>query len=259
MSKIRETLALIKSGARSNKYRVLYPVFSNEIDIICTSTGMPGRDVSTVEAYVKGRKFLLAGEMADEGSWEMTIYNTPDHIHRRFFMKMIGGIHNFNTPSYLNDGGSMPKTSLSGGTNMSVSGAASSAGGGIGDFLGGVSAAVSAIDTAYQDLKNVWGSAAKVSSDLKQAINGDWQSLEALISSNGYSSSNWYQQDVIIQQLDSNDVPITQMVLHNCFVTGVSPIEYSDESAEISTCTISFAYSGTSVGFNAETYSSESY
>ncbi len=259
MSKINETLALIQGGARTNRYRVLYPVFGNEIDIICSGSSMPGRELSTVEAYVKGRKFLLAAEMADEGSWEMTIYNTPDHIHRRFFLKMIGGIHNFQTPDYLNDGGSLPATTLDGGTNYSVSGTASPQTSGIGGFLGRASDAASSINTAYNDIKYAFGTAKKISSDLKRVINGDWSSLEGLLSANGYSSSVWYQQDIVIQQLDHNDNAITQAVLHNCFVTSVGPISYSDESSEISTSDITFSYSGISFGFNTEIYSTELY
>ncbi len=259
MSKINETLSLIKSGARTNRYKILYPVFGNEIDIICFASSMPGRELSTVEAYVKGRKFLLAGEMADEGSWEMSIYNTPDHIHRRFFLKMIGGVHNFQTPEYLNDGGSIPPPSLDGGTNYSVSGTSVPASSGLGGFIGRLSNASTKINTAYNDLKYAFGTAKKIKSDLKKAINGDWSALEGLLSKNGYSSSAWYQQDIIIQQLDHNDNPITQTVLHNCFVTSVGPVSYSDESSEISTSDINFAYSGISYGFNTEIYSTETY
>ena len=45
MSKIQETLNLIQAGARTNKYRILYPVFGNDIDILCNAASLPGRTV----------------------------------------------------------------------------------------------------------------------------------------------------------------------------------------------------------------------
>jgi hypothetical protein len=260
MSKIQETMRLIKAGARSNKYRVLYPVFGNEIDIVCKSTSMPGRTLGTVEVFVKGRKFQLASESADDNTWEIEFYNVPDLLHRRFFLKMIGGVHNHNTPDYLNDGGSIPAPNINSGTNLSVSGSSNnSSASSLASFLGGVSDSVTKINSAYNDLKNLWGSAKKVSNNLKQAINGDWQSLLSLISENGYSSTPWYQQEVIIQQLDNNGQPIAEAVLHNCFVTSVGEIEYSDESGDISTTTVTFSYSGISYGNNSEIPSIEEY
>ncbi len=252
MSKIQDALNIIKSGARNNKYRVLYPVFGNEIDVVCKSTSMPGRSLGTVEVYVKGRKVQLAGEASDGDSWEIEFYNVPDHLHRRFFLKMIAGVHSNTTPDYLNDGGSIPPSRIDSGTNLSVSGTDNSSGSSLPSLLNGISDSVTKINTAYNDIKNVWGSAKKVSSNLKQAINGDWSALQSLISENGYSSTPWYQQEVVIQQLDQNDNPVTEAVLHNCFVTEVGPVEYTDESGDISTTTVSFAYSGISYGNNTE-------
>lgn len=258
MSKINETLRVIKAGARANKYRILYPIFGRDIDIICNATSIPGREINTVDAFVKGRKYQLAGEMSDDGTWEMTIYNTPDLLHRRFFLKMIGGIHNFNTPDYLMDGGSIPKTTLQAGTNFSISGKDES-GDSFTGILNNISSSVTAINQAYNDVKYVLNSANRAADSIKRALDGDLNALESLISAAGYSSTPWYQQEVLIQQLDHNDEVIATTILNNCFVTSVGPIEYSDETAEISTSTITFAYSGIEYGNYTEIPTIEKY
>ena len=260
MSKIQETLGLIQAGARSNKYRILYPIFSKDIDIICNASSTPGREVSTVDVFVKGRRYQLAGEMSDDGTWEMTIYNTPDLLHRRFFLKMIGGIHNFQTPDYLLDGGSLPYSDLNGGTNLSVSGSVNTGIGGIaGAFLEDVSGVVSSINNAYNDIRTTFSAVQRTTDNIKRAINGDWESLESLVVSSGYSATPWYQQEIIIQQLDNNDEVIATTTLNNAFVTNVGPLEYNDENGEISTSVITFAYSGIEFGSNTEIPSIENY
>lgn len=262
MSKIQETISTIKAGARTNKYRILYPVFGKELDIVCHSATAPGREISTVDVFIKGRKYQLAGEMADEGTWEMTIYNTPDLLHRRFFLKMIGGIHNFNTPDYLQDGGIVPPSKITGGTNLSVHGNDSGSSvfdGDLGDLLSNVSSAVGKINQAYTDIKSTFSAVKRTSNNIKQLINGDWTALETFISDNNYTAKPWYQHDIIIQQLDHNEEVIATSILNNAFVKSVSPIEYSDETQEISKTTITFAYSGIEYGTYSELPSIEKY
>ncbi len=251
MNKINEALRVIKSGARANKYRVLYPVFGKDIDIICNATSVPGRELGTTDVFVKGRKYQLASEMADDGTWEMTIYNTPDLLHRRFFLKMIGGVHNFQTPDYLMDGGSIPKTTLQAGTRFDVAGDANQ-GDSLSNIFNNIDSAVTSINQAYNDIKYVYNSALKTKESLKKAINGDWNALEALVSGAGYNSTPWYQQEIVIQQLDHENRTVATTMLNNCFVTSVGPIEYSDESPEITTSTITFAYSGIEYGSYSE-------
>ena len=257
MGKINDTLALIGAGARTNKFRVLYPVFGDEIDIICNATSSPGRELGTTEVFVKGRKIQLAGEMADEGTWEMTIYNTPDLLHRRFFLKMIAGIHNFQTPDYIIDTGSISNSELNGGTNLSVSGTANTSSG-IADALGQISETVSKINTAYNSVKTTIDSISRTAGDIKAAINGDLVSLETLVGSTGYGRP-WYMQEIILQQLNSKDQVSADTILHNAFITNVGPIEYADTEGELSTTTITFAYSGISFGNNSELPSIENY
>lgn len=249
MSKINETLNIVKAGSRSNKYSVLYPVFGNELDIICNATSSPGREISTVEVYVKGRKIQYAGEMADDGTWTMTIYNTPDLLHRRFFLKMIGGIHNFNTPKYINDNGGLDNSDLQG-NGISISGDSTSSSG-ISSILGNVSDSISKINTAYNDIRSTFNSVKKTANSIKQFVNGDFSGAESLLGSTGYGKP-WYMQEIIINQLGANSEITATTTLHNCFVTSVGPVEYSDETSDITTTEITFAFSGVSYGNSSE-------
>jgi len=104
-TKIRDTLLVIQSGARQNKYRILLNGLGEAVDIVCNATTMPGRTLTTTEVFVKGRKYRLAAESEDEGSWEITFYNTPDLFHRRTFLSMLSDVHNFSIPSYLGGSG----------------------------------------------------------------------------------------------------------------------------------------------------------
>ena len=84
-SKIRELEAVLGSGARNNKYRVIFPYFGREIDIQTHDVTAPGRSMGVAEVYLKGRKYQLAGDRSDEGTITLTFYNDPEMIIRRFF------------------------------------------------------------------------------------------------------------------------------------------------------------------------------
>jgi hypothetical protein len=242
--KINETLVTIQSGARNNKYRVVYPSFGREIDIVCNATSAPGREVGTVEVFCKGRKYQMAGEITDDGTWEMTIYNTPELLHRRFFLELLQGIHSFEAPAYLNAPGYLEGSDLND-NNITASGEA--AGGGakanFSDFLGNLNTATRKVVGAYNDVTNAVISAKRLGSYIKQAVNGDWSAVESILTENGYSTP-WYMQEVIIEQLDHNEVVSSRTILHNCFVTSVGPIEYTDEVGEVSVSNITFSFSG---------------
>ncbi len=254
MAKIHETLITIQAGARNNKYQVMYPYFGEDFDVVCNATSLPGRELGTVEVFVKGRKYQLAGEMADDGAWEVTFYNTPDLFHRNFFLQMLEGVHSFYTPSYLVNGGDLDASTLGGinniNTNQLYRGGTTSAMvndssflGNLANTLGKVNKAVDDVKKAYNDTKNVWDTATQTFNDLKGFLNGNWNELETVVKSTGYLSKPWYQHEVKVYQMDHNDQPITGVILHDLFPTSVSGIEYTDETGEISTTTVTFAYS----------------
>jgi hypothetical protein len=62
-----------------------------------------------------------------------------------------------------------------------------------------------------------------------------------------YSNAPWYQTDIRIQQLDHNGQVTSESVYHNAFVSEVSSIDYQDEVGDISTTTLTLAYTGVSI------------
>ena len=99
MGKIQETLNLIKSGARNNKYRIIYPDLGTEMDILVNATNMPGVEIGAVEIMLRGRKFSLAGDRLDDGKWTCTLYNTEDFKIRNYFIDLVNKIQNYNFPN----------------------------------------------------------------------------------------------------------------------------------------------------------------
>ncbi len=265
-NKIRETLNLIQSGGRSNKYRILLNFFSpGDLDILCHATSMPGREVGTVEVYMKGRKFQLAGERTDSGEWEMTMYNTPDLAHRRFFLKVLAGIQNFNEPASMGNDLNIEdlyrgNTALNYSSNSpSADGRGSIGGffGAIGNVVNQVSAVQTKIDEAYREIRSGYQSIKNIGQNLKDFVDGNdaYGTTAAGLGevhkgASGYSSMPWYQQDIVIQQLNHNDEPISETILHNAFITSVGPVEYDDSTEGISTTNLVFAYTGISIGDN---------
>jgi len=208
MSKIRELEAVLGSGARSNKYRVIFPYFGRELDIQTHDVTAPGRSLGIVEVYLKGRKYQLAGDRADEGVITLTFYNDPDMIIRKFFLQVIAGVQNFNVPNTVEGG--VPQG---------------------GEFVGRLGQqALVAFDEIRSNFRSV--------TDLLRGMSYRPQP--------GSHSGPWYQSDIRVQQLNHNKDVSTEAVYHSAFVTDVSAIDYQDEVGEVSTTTITIAYTGVS-------------
>lgn len=264
MSKIRDTLAVVQSGARNNKYRILFPLFGQEIDILCHASSNPGREIGTVEVFLKGRKYTMAGDMSDEGTWSITIYNTEDFLVRSFFLKVIAGIQNFNTPITLDEGYNQMSNIFQGfdytsdGSNLYVGDSTQSSY----DFLttigrGELSDAMETVNNVYNEMRHNWNMINSAIDNVRDIISDNsYIQPDGLITSNNatyngdghYIARPWYMTDIVIQQLDSNDLPVTETRLTNGFVSAVGGIDYSDEVGEISTTEITFTYSGTEYG-----------
>ena len=265
MSKIRDTLSLIQSGARNNKYRLLFPLFGQEIDILCHSSSNPGREIGTVEVYLKGRKYQMAGDMSEEGSWTITIYNTEDFLVRSFFLKVIAGIQNFNTPVTLNESYNQMADVFQG---FNYSGIGNPQGGdaqniGPYDFLtsigkGDLSDVMNTVNSAYNDMRSNWESVSRALDNVQDIVRSrDYMASpdgKAYVTQNAYNGDGnyiarpWYMTDIVIQQLDHNDSPVSETRLNNAFASVVGGIDYTDEAGEISTTEITFTYSGTEYG-----------
>jgi hypothetical protein len=96
--KINELVSTIGVGARTNKYRVLFPLLGRDFDIQCNEFVSPGRSLGTSEVFLRGRKFLLAGDRADEGTFSITFYNDPDLQIRNFFLRLLALVQDYSTP-----------------------------------------------------------------------------------------------------------------------------------------------------------------
>ncbi len=264
MSKIRDTLAMVKSGARTNKYRLLFPLFGQEIDILCHASSNPGREMGTVEVFLKGRKYTMAGDMSDEGTWTITIYNTEDFLVRSFFLKIISGIQNFNSPITLDDEYGQMHDVFSG-FNYTGSGSnlyETESNIGTYDFLksigkDGLSDAMASVNTVYNEMRNNWNTVNRAIDNVRDLVSdtvpiqaaGRVTSTQAIYNGDGYYISRpWYMTDIVIQQLDSNDEPVTETRLNNAFATAVGGIDYTDEVGEVSTTEITFTFSGIEYG-----------
>jgi hypothetical protein len=92
---ISELLNIVKAGARSNKYRILIPTPEGKIfDILCTSTTLPGRNITPTEVVIKGKKTLIAGETQWAGTWQTSFYNDIEFSARVYFWLWMEVIHN---------------------------------------------------------------------------------------------------------------------------------------------------------------------
>jgi len=252
VNKISETLSILRSGARNNKYRIIYPLFGKEIDILCHTSSNPGREIGTVDVFLKGRKYIMAGDMADDGVWALTIYNTQDFLVRSFFLKVIAGIQNFNAPLTLDDSAFMSEffTGFNYSNNSNYGDSSSY------NFLAEIgkdslSDSMEIISNAYNQMYSNWNTVNNYIYDMKEGIlnsTGADGKVFTTSSSNQagatYKFQPWYMSDIIIQQLDHNDLPVTTTTLHNAFITNVGGIDYTDEAGDISTTELTFAYSG---------------
>ena len=250
MTKISELQNTIGAGARNNKYRILFPYFGKEIDVQTHLISAPGRSIGEVEVYLKGRKYKLAGDRADEGTFDMTLYNDEDLLIRRFFLQIIAGIQNYKTPksidsakNYEGDFSDLAKVNPSFSNEYNLTNT-------------GIIGAGFKLYNAYKQIRQNIASIQNSISKLKDDFNSG--GILGIITKNGtggyglYDGSPWYMSDVRIQQLDSNGDTITETILHNAFVTSVGPIEYTDETGEITSSTVSISYSGVTYGTDNE-------
>jgi hypothetical protein len=61
------------------------------------------------------------------------------------------------------------------------------------------------------------------------------------------NASGWYQGNVTIEQLGNHNNPVGATVVHNAFITEVGAIEYQDEVGDVSTTTVTLAFTDMTV------------
>ena len=207
MSKISELKYVLGTGARNNKYRVYIPMFDElggGLDILVQTASLPGKSLTPTEMIIKGRKTYLRGDMAFDGSWEMSFFNTEDMKERAYFIAWMNAICN---------------------TDMQPTGIL----GGIG--IGGIN--LNSIQRAIKGIKDL---ASNIASNPLSLISGIQPT---------------YQKDIKIEQLNYNEENTMAVRLIGAFPTSVSAVELSDTQGEVSTTTVTFAYTDVEVEDNA--------
>jgi len=178
--KISHLIQDIKSGARTNKYRILFPSDNGIIDVLCHEMTSPGRALGSVDVYLRGREYKISGDRGDQGSISMTFYNDQDFKYRNLFLGSISEVQ-----SYFTD----DAPSLS--------------------FLGASSETAS-------------------NSSFIQKSN----------------TAAWYQFDLTIQQLGEHEEVRSTIILMNAWISDISEVQYTDETGDVSSTTVTFTYSG---------------
>jgi hypothetical protein len=242
--KISQLKQSIGAGARSNKYRVLFPYFGENIDVLCHNVTSPGRSVGVTQVYLKGRKLQLAGDRSDNETIEMTFYNDPDMKLRRFFLQMVGGIQNNQTPESIIESNSI----LFNGTDLSSMDNDIAWGGS--NLLSRISDTVMDIKSTYDSIRrNVDSIRSNISAVQDRIKEGNfWSLLRPTFSTGHYQTSPWYMTDLVIQQLDDTGNVTTETTLNYAFISAVGDVEYSDEIGEISQTTVTINFSGQNYG-----------
>ena len=95
MSKISQIESLLLSGARTNKYRVMFSRLGREIDILCHDVQLPGIEMGIAEVYIKGRKLKLAGDRGDGAEITMNFYNEETLGTRNYLIGLMQKMQNY--------------------------------------------------------------------------------------------------------------------------------------------------------------------
>jgi len=91
---ITELLSNLKDGARSNKYKVNIPFDDEDLNILVQTATFPGRTITPIEIYLRGRKVQLRGETNLENTIDISFYNTTDMKARKQIIDWMMIVHN---------------------------------------------------------------------------------------------------------------------------------------------------------------------
>jgi len=214
VSKIKNLINTLKSGARSNKYRLLVPTIeiSRSLDVMCHAAALPGRVITPVDVTIKGKKTQIIGETSLSGSWTVVFYNDSEMVARRYFTQWMEDMHSL---ALKNQGGYFKGL----------------------DTLSGL--ALSEINSLKDAVKEV------------KAIVKDHTQL--LLS--GVAPE--YQKDIKIQQLGNSENIILEATIIGAFPINVEDIQLDDSTSEISSTSITFAFSDVIIGNSVEKQAAE--
>jgi hypothetical protein len=211
--KISELNYLLGAGARTNKYRVIFPYFGKEFDIQVHEVTAPGAGIGVVDVYLKGREYKIAGDRGDTGEITLSFYNDPNLIIRNFFLRYIQNIQDYHTPDTINLETITDYTSIISSIGFNF----------VDNLLGAANGLIDYYNQIKYNLLNIKGFVSGIT---------------------GNELMPFYQTDIVIQQLNGDEDVVSETVYYNAFISNVSELQYSDETGDISKTSLTINYSG---------------
>lgn len=108
MNQLSKVKGILKAGARSNKFRVLFSFPPNlkvessleEVSLLCKAASVPSATISTVEISIQGRKLRLPGETGYDGTSSFEFFLSEDHRIRRDMLQWMKATDNFQANTH---------------------------------------------------------------------------------------------------------------------------------------------------------------
>lgn len=195
-------------GLRKNKYLIEIPVpgvSGRKINILCRSTSLPERNISTIDVYDKGRRYKVRGETDFPGVYNISILDDSEMNIRKLFDQWINLVDNTKP----RDDGIL---------------------GALGNNFTQAAEAISGVINAFNTLKSSF----EMDGGLSFILNGI----------DGNPGTVNYQTDVNVWQLDAKNNKIYGYQLQNAFPTTVGTVELDDgEENSLSEFSVDFTYS----------------
>lgn len=101
--------ALQTNGAKSDKFTIRFgaPAGDNSLNlgadgqILCKGASFPQKTISSMEAWVQGRRLHLPGNTSYAEDWELEFYNTTDHSLRQMFLSWMDALDNYEKNTHV--------------------------------------------------------------------------------------------------------------------------------------------------------------
>jgi len=203
-------------GLRKNKYLLEIPmpgIDGSTINVLCRSTGLPERNITTTEVFHKGRKCNLRGETDYIGTFEISILDDSNMNIRKKFDSWITHVDNSRINSDTFSGSS---------------------------YESGVGEALSLIQSGIS-VANKIDEITKTNESLTNAVGGFF--LGVLDGSQAAPVAK-YQTDINVWQLNASEDKIYGYKLQNAFPSSIGIVTLDDGAAnELSEFSVVFTFS----------------
>jgi len=195
-------------GLRKNKYLIEIPVpgtFGKTLNILCRSAGLPERNINTVNAFHKGRKYNMRGETSFNDTYEISIVDDSKMNLRKVFDKWLIKVDN-----------TKPR-------NLGILGASFEA-----DFLSEITQVVETVNNVQTQLE----------------FDGGASFFLGFLDEGNANSAAKYQADINIWQLSATGDKVYGYKLQNAFPSalGIVTLDDGDENT-LSEFSVTFTFS----------------